>query len=85
MALNRIFNQIPNIFKVKKGLGAAFDETKGKKFLFYSFLTILFFLIFIFIFNYIDQKNKREIQNFNKIVESNEFSNIGNYLIFEIR
>jgi len=84
MALNRIFNQIPNIFKVKKGLGTAFDETKGKKFLFYSFLTILFFLIFIFIFNLIDQKNKREIQNFNKIVESNEFSNIGNYLISKI-
>ncbi len=84
MALNRIFNQIPNIFKVKKGLGTAFDETKGKKFLFYSFLTILFFLIFIFIFNLIDQKNKREIQNFNKIVESNEFSNISNYLISKI-
>ena len=84
MALNRIFNQIPNIFKAKKGMGTAFDETKGKKFLFYSFLTILFFLIFIFIFNYIDQKNKREIQNFNKIVKSNEFSNISNYLISKI-
>jgi len=84
MALNRIFNQIPNIFKVKKGVGTAFDETKGKKFLFYSFLIILFFLVFIFIFNLVDQKNKREIQNFNKIVESNEFSNIGNYLISKI-
>ena len=84
MALNRIFNQLSSVFKVKKGIGTAFDETKGKKFLFYSSLIILSFCIFIFIFNLIDQKNKREIQNFNKIVESNEFSNIGNYLFSKI-
>tara|TARA_A100001011_G_scaffold390229_1_gene473250 strand:- start:462 stop:1805 length:1344 start_codon:yes stop_codon:yes gene_type:complete len=84
MALNRILSQIPNIFKVKKNMNSGYSESKSRNYLFHTFLIILFFLIFILIFDLINQKNKREIKNFNTIVESNEFLNIGDYLISRI-
>ena len=41
-------------------------------------------MIFIVVYNYINHKNKIETQNFNKVIESKEFSNLGNYFISKI-
>tara|TARA_Y200000002_G_scaffold361260_1_gene347208 strand:+ start:225 stop:1568 length:1344 start_codon:yes stop_codon:yes gene_type:complete len=84
MALNRIFSQISKIYKVKKNMNTGYNETKSRKYLFYPFLIVIFFSIFILVFNLINQKNKKEIKNFNTIVESNEFSNLGDYLLSKI-
>ena len=84
MALNRIFSQISKIYKVKKNMNTGYNETKSRKYLFYPFLIVIFFSIFILVFNLINQKNKNEIKNFNTIVESNEFSNLGDYLLSKI-
>ncbi len=65
-------------------MNTGYNETKSRKYLFYPFLIVIFFSIFILVFNLINQKNKKEIKNFNTIVESNEFSNLGDYLLSKI-
>ena len=51
MALNRIFNQIPNIFKAKKKGWAQwkFDETKGKNFFLFILNNTIFFNIYFYL------------------------------------
>ena len=44
--------------------------------IFYVFLVLLFFAIFVFISNLINQNNKVEKQNFNSIIESKEFKGL---------
>ena len=84
MTLNQIFSLFPKIFKGKKNINEGYIQSKSGKYLLYSFFIILFFLIFIAVFNLINQKNKKEIQNFNSLVESKEFLNLGDYLISKI-
>ena len=83
MAINQIFN---HFYKFSK----SFKDYEGKykvlnwKYLIY-FLSIFFILIIFTIFsNLINQKNKLESENLDKLVKSNEFSNFGNYFISKI-
>ena len=83
MAINQIFN---HFYKFSK----SFKDYEGKykvlnwKYLIY-FLLIFFILIIFTIFsNLINQKNKLESENLDKLVKSNEFSNFGNYFISKI-
>jgi len=83
MALNQIFNHFPKIFKNFKDIGSIYKVLNWKYFI-YLFLVILFFTIFIIISNLIKQKNKIESQNLNSVVQSQEFTNLGNYFISKI-
>ena len=83
MALNQIFNHFPKIFKNFKDIGSIYKVLNWKYFI-YLFLVILFFTIFIIISNLIKQKNKIESQNLNSMVQSQEFTNLGNYFISKI-
>ena len=83
MTLNHIINNFPKILRgIKKpdfGLkNSIFDNS------FYIIILILFFTIFIIVFNLITQKNKTEKQNFDIIVESKEFKNLGDYFVSKI-
>ncbi|OUX44292.1 MAG: hypothetical protein CBE21_00990 [Proteobacteria bacterium TMED261] len=60
------------------------SDSRSWGYFFYSFLIVLFFLIFIITFNLINQKNKKEIENFHLLVESEEFKNLGDHFISKI-
>ena len=81
MTLNRIFSNLPKFFRDIKIKSIEYNSLKKASYFFYSFLIALFFIVFIAIYNYINHKNKIEIQNFNKVIESKEFSNLGDYFI----
>ena len=54
------------------------------EYFFYLSLITLFFLIFIIISHLINQKNKIEKQNLDSLIQSEEFSTLGDYLISKI-
>ena len=83
MTLNEIFGHFPRLLRILKKPNSSFKNTIFNN-VFYIFLIVLFFLVFIIIFNLINQKNKNENQNFNLIVESKEFKNLGDYFISKI-
>tara|TARA_B100000963_G_scaffold359478_1_gene386921 strand:- start:2324 stop:3640 length:1317 start_codon:yes stop_codon:yes gene_type:complete len=72
---------LPKFFRDIKIKSIEYNSLKKASYFFYSFLIALFFIVFIAIYNYINHKNKIEIQNFNKVIESKEFSNLGDYFI----
>ena len=84
MTLDQIFSRFSKIFKGIKDKDIRSYNLRSWSYLFYSFLIILFFLIFIIIFNLTNQKNKEKIDNFNLIVKSEEFKNLGDYFISKI-
>ena len=84
MTLDQIFSRFSKIFKGIKDKNIRSYNLRSWSYLFYSFLIILFFLIFIIIFNLTNQKNKEKIDNFNLIVKSEEFKNLGDYFISKI-
>ena len=84
MALDQIFRRFFKIFKEIKNRNNELKEARNWSYFFYSFLIIVFFLIFIITFNLISQKNKKEIENFNLVVKSEEFLNLGDYFISKI-
>jgi len=84
MTLDQIFSRFSKIFKGIKDKNIRGYNLRSWSYLFYSFLIILFFLIFIIIFNLTNQKNKEKIDNFNLIVKSEEFKNLGDYFISKI-
>ena len=84
MTLNQIFNLFPKILKGIKNRDVKYDDSKSWSYLFYLFLIILVFLIFIITFNLLNTKNKKEIENFNLVVKSEEFINLGDYFISKI-
>ena len=84
MTLDQIFSRFSKIFKRIKNRNTKYNDSKSWNYFFYSFLIILFFLIFIITFNLINQKNKKEIENFNLVVKSEEFLNLGDYFISKI-
>ena len=51
-----------------------------KKYLFYSFLLLLFFTIYVLILNQIKNYAELKQNNFNTFLKSNEFNNIKNYM-----
>ena len=84
MTLDQIFSRFSKIFKGIKNKDIRSYNLRSWSYLFYSFLIILFFLIFIIIFNLTNQKNKEKIDNFNLVVKSEEFKNLGDYFISKI-
>ena len=84
MTLDQIFSRFFKIFKEIKNKNVEYKETKSWGYFFYSFLIIVFFLIFIITFNLVNQKNKEEIENFNVVIKSEEFLNLGDYFISKI-
>ena len=84
MTLDQIFSRFSKIFKGIKDKDIRSYNLRSWSYLFYSFLIILFFLIFIIIFNLTNQKNKEKIDNFNLVVKSEEFKNLGDYFISKI-
>ena len=84
MTLDQIFSRFFKIFKEIKSRNIEYKDSRGWSYFFYSFLIIVFFLIFIITFNLINHKNKKEIENFNLVVESEEFFNLGDYFISKI-
>ena len=84
MTLDQIFSRFSKIFKGIKDKDIRAYNLRSWSYLFYSFLIILFFLFFIIIFNLTNQKNKEEIDNFNLVVKSEEFKNLGDYFISKI-
>ena len=84
MTLDQIFSRFFRIFRGIKDKDIRGYNSKSWDYFFYSFLVILFFLIFLIIFNLINQKNKQEIDNFNLVVKSEKFKNLGEYFISKI-
>ncbi len=84
MTLDQIFSRFFRIFRGIKDKDIRGYNFKSWGYFFYSFLVILFFLIFLIIFNLINQKNKQEIDNFNLVVKSEKFKNLGEYFISKI-
>ncbi|MBD1150073.1 peptidoglycan DD-metalloendopeptidase family protein [Pelagibacterales bacterium SAG-MED29] len=84
MTLDQIFSRFSKIFRGIKNKGVRDYSSRNWGYFFYSFSIILLFLIFITIFNLTNQKNKKEIDNFNLIVKSKEFKNLGDYFISKI-
>ena len=83
MTINQIFSKFPKVFKVKID-NIKYLNIKGWGFLFYSFLIFLMFLTVVITFDYIKGKKQEEIKNFNTVVKSKEFLNLGNYFISKI-
>ena len=83
MTLNEIFSRFPKIFGKFKNKDSHY-KVLDWKYLFYVFLIVLFFSIFIIISHLINQKNKIEKQNLNSLIQSEEFSTLGDYLISKI-
>ena len=81
MTLNQIFSLFPRIFKGIKNKNIRYNNSKSWGYFFYLSLIVLFFLIFIIIFNLVNQRNKQEIENFNLVVESEELTDLGDYFI----
>ena len=77
MAINRIFIQL-GLLKNKN------NNENNWNYFFNVFLIAFFFIISIIVVNLINQKNKKESQNFEAIIETEEFSNLSNFFISKI-
>ncbi len=84
MALNQIFNHFPKIIRNFKDDNFVRKKLNLKYFA-YFFLVFVFYIIFIVISNLYEKKNNIESQNLNSIIESNEFSSVGNYFISKLK
>jgi len=84
MTLNQIFSDFPKLLKGIKNINIGYNSSKSWSYFFYPFLIILLFLLFIITFNLINQKNKEEAKNFNSVIKSEEFINLGDYFISKI-
>ena len=70
-----------NYFRLfNSGIGSALSTFIKKKYLFYSFLLLLFFTIYVLILNQIKNYAELKQNNFNTFLKSNEFNNIKNYI-----
>ena len=61
-------------------IGSVLSSFIKKKYLFYSFLLLLFFTIYVLILNQIKNYAELKQNNFNTFLKSNEFNNIKNYI-----
>ena len=62
------------------GIGSVLNSFIKKKYLFYSFLLLLFFTIYVLILNQIKNYAELKQNNFNTFLKSSEFNNIKNYI-----
>ena len=70
-----------NYFRLfNSGIGSVLSSFIKKKYLFYSFLLLLFFTIYVLILNQIKNYAELKQNNFNTFLKSNEFNNIKNYI-----
>ena len=70
-----------NYFRLfNSGIGSVLSSFIKKKYLFYSFLLLLFFTIYVLILNQIKNYAELKQNNFNTFLKSNEFNNIKNYM-----
>ena len=70
-----------NYFRlINSGIGSVLSSFIKKKYLFYSFLLLLFFTIYVLILNQIKNYAELKQNNFNTFLKSNEFNNIKNYI-----
>ena len=70
-----------NYFRLfNSGIGSLLSSFIKKKYLFYSFLLLLFFTIYVLILNQIKNYAELKQNNFNTFLKSNEFNNIKNYI-----
>ena len=83
MTLNEILTRLPNLFRVKKIKNSS-SRILNWNILFYLFLIFLTFSIFLITSNVIKQNKKKDSQNLSKVIESEEFINIGSYLVSKI-
>ena len=83
MALNQFFLNFFKVFKSFKFKNAVTIKFNWKIFL-YFFSIILFFVVFLIVSNLIKQQNKVKSENFESVVESQEFFNLGQYFISKI-
>ena len=85
MTLIQIFN---NYFKKKTLNLFSISDYKFRfenfKFLILLSLIVLFTIIYFSLTNFIEEKNKENIENLNTISKSNDFLNISNYFISKI-
>ncbi len=73
-------NQILKTFKSKYGVQSVINW----RYFTYIVLIFLFCLLFVIISNLIKKQNNKKSENLNLVVESQEFSALGNYLISKI-
>ena len=73
-------NQILKTFKSKYGV----QNVINWRYFTYIVLIFLFCLLFVIISNLIKKQNNKKSENLNLVVESQEFSALGNYLISKI-
>ncbi|MGA1319955.1 MAG: peptidoglycan DD-metalloendopeptidase family protein [Pelagibacteraceae bacterium] len=70
-----------NYFRLfNSGIGSVLSSFIKKKYLFYSFLLLLFFTIYVLILNQIKNYAELKQNNFNTFLKSSEFNNIKNYI-----
>ena len=70
-----------NYFRLfNSGIGSVLRSFIKKKYLFYSFLLLLFFTIYILILNQIKNYAEFKQNNFNTFLKSSEFNSIKNYI-----
>ena len=79
--LRAIKSNFLNYFRLfNSGIGSVLSSFIKKKYLFYSFLLLLFFTIYVLILNQIKNYAELKQNNFNTFLKSNEFNNIKNYI-----
>ena len=83
MALNQIFNQLFSFSKLLKGKNSGLNMLNFK-YIGYLFLSIILLLLFLFVSNQLDKKSKRESQNLNSVVKTQEFINLSSYFLSKI-
>ena len=84
MALNQIFERFQTLFLGKSNRGGTQKKFKFKSYFLYLILSIIFFSIFIAVYQMIDKKHQAENKNFKQIINDDEFSKLGNYFISKI-
>ena len=80
MAPNQFFSEFSKTLKLNK-LKSQDSKILNFKNLIYLIFTIIFSLAFIFISNTIKHNNELKTENFNSVIQSNEFLNLRDYFI----
>ena len=83
MALNEFLSRFFKKFRGEEAKNNNYDILNWNYFL-YFFLLILLFLIFISVLNLASHKTKREVQNINSLIKTEDFSNLSSYFLSKI-
>ncbi len=83
MAINQILENLLKLIKVKK-VNNSLSFFKNLRLVLYLVTFSMFLLIFIFINDLINKKQVNESNNLSSVVKSEEFKNLGDYLVSKI-